>query len=39
MFNRDHNIIWEVYRNKLNEALRFPRHESATKDIRKDVIQ
>jgi hypothetical protein len=39
MFNRDHNLIWEAYKNKLNEALRFPRHESATKDIRKDVIQ
>jgi hypothetical protein len=39
MFDRDTNLIWEAYKNKLNEALRFPRHESATKDIRKDVIQ
>jgi hypothetical protein len=39
MFDNDSNLIWENYRNKLNESLRFPRHESATKDIRKDVIQ
>jgi len=39
MFDRDSNLIWENYRNKLNESLRFPRHHSATKDITKDVIQ
>jgi len=39
MFNNDSKLIWENYRNKLNESLRFSRHESATKDIRKDIIQ
>jgi hypothetical protein len=39
MFDKDTNLIWESYSNKLNEALRFPRHDSATKDIRKDIIQ
>jgi hypothetical protein len=39
MFDNDSKLIWENYRNKLNESLKFARHESATKDIRKDIIQ